>query len=61
MTEPLAVVVGVGIARWHASFVRRRSGRTVDLDGCLVAEFAGAGTCAVFREWWHRRERGGRS
>jgi ketosteroid isomerase-like protein len=59
--QPLAVVDGLGIARWHASFVRRRSGRSVELDGCLMAEFAGPGTCAVFREWWHRRERDGSS
>jgi ketosteroid isomerase-like protein len=56
--QPLAVVERTGIARWHATFVRR-SGKQVELDGCLVAEFALPGKCAVFREWWHRRERGG--
>lgn len=57
--QALAAVEGMGIARWQASFVRRRSGRRVELDGCLVAEFAHPGKCTVFREWWHRREPGG--
>jgi ketosteroid isomerase-like protein len=56
--QVLAVVGGMGIARWQASFVRRRSGRRVELDGCLAAEFAHPGKCTVFREWWHRREPG---
>jgi ketosteroid isomerase-like protein len=55
--QPLAVTDGVGIARWQTSFVRARSGNEVELDGCLLAEFAYPGKCAVFREWWHRRER----
>jgi ketosteroid isomerase-like protein len=55
--QPLAVVDGVGIAQWQATFVRVRSGNRVELDGCLLAEFASPGKCAVFREWWHRRER----
>ena len=59
--HPLAQVGLVGIARWQASFVRRRSGRRVELDGCLVAEFADPVRCEVFREWWHRREREARS
>jgi ketosteroid isomerase-like protein len=54
--EALAVVGNVGLARWHASFVRIRTEKHVELDGFLMAEFAGAGKCAVFREWWHRRE-----
>jgi len=54
--EALAVVGNVGLARWHASFVRIRTGKRVELDGFLLAEFAAAGKCAVFREWWHRRE-----
>jgi hypothetical protein len=56
---PLAMVERTGIARWHASFVRLRSGKHVELDGCLVAEFTVPGKCSVFREWWHRREREG--
>jgi len=54
--EALAVAGNVGLARWHASFVRIRTGKHVELDGFLLAEFARAGKCSVFREWWHRRE-----
>lgn len=45
-----------GFARWHASFVRVRSGAHVELDGILSADFDDDGKCLVFREWWHRKE-----
>jgi len=45
-----------GLAQWRASFVRVPSGRRVELDGILSAEFDDAGHCRVFREWWHRQE-----
>jgi hypothetical protein len=52
----VAVVGGVGVARWRANFARVGSGRRIELDGVLLAEFARDGRCTVFREWWHRRE-----
>lgn len=45
-----------GIAQWEAKFVRIPSGRQVELNGVLLAEFGEGGKCTVFREWWHRRE-----
>jgi hypothetical protein len=52
----LAIVENSGLARWQASFARVPSGRYVELDGFLMAEFSTAKHCSVFREWWHRRE-----
>lgn len=46
-----------GIAHWEAKFVRIPSGRQVELNGVLLAEFDEGGRCSVFREWWHRREK----
>ncbi len=55
--EVLAVIGTTGIARWHTSLRRAPSGRPVELDGVLVAEFDRDSTrCRVFREWWHRDE-----
>lgn len=54
--EALSASGDTGIARWRCSFRRRASGRTVDLDGILVARFDDAGLCTEFREWWHRAE-----
>jgi hypothetical protein len=54
----IAVVEGKGLAQWQATFVRVPSGIHVQLDGFLMAEFDASGKCAVFREWWHRREKG---
>jgi ketosteroid isomerase-like protein len=56
--EAIAVVESTGLAHWQAAFVRIPSGNHVELDGFLMAEFDASGRCAVFREWWHRREEG---
>jgi len=45
-----------GYAHWQAEFQRVPSGRQVELDGILCAEFDASMRCAVFREWWHRHE-----
>jgi hypothetical protein len=44
-----------GTAHWHASFESVPAGSPVELDGILIAEFAAAGQCRIFREWWHQR------
>lgn len=54
----IAVTGGKGLAQWQASFVRVPSGSQVELDGFLTADFDTSGKCSVFREWWHRREKG---
>ena len=54
--EALAMTGDTGIARWHASFVRVPSGRSVDLDGVFVLRFDEGGKCRELREWWHRVE-----
>ena len=35
---------------------RVASGRPVEIDDFLEAEFAENGKCSQFREWWHERE-----
>ena len=44
-----------GNAHWHTRFTTVPDGSPVELDGILIAEFAGAGQCRIFREWWHRQ------
>ena len=39
------------LAAWHASLVRRASGRHVRIAGFLVADVASDGRIARFREW----------
>lgn len=56
MCQAVSFVDKMGLAQWHATFVRVPSGKHVALDGFLMAEFNDAGLCSVFREWWHRRE-----
>ncbi len=51
--RPVAVVGPVGVAHWHARFVRVPSGEHVELDGVLILDFAADGRCEVLREWWH--------
>jgi len=52
----LAALESVGIATWHTRLVRAATGREIELDGILVAEFDDSGRCRVFREWWHSTE-----
>ncbi|OGO51843.1 MAG: hypothetical protein A2Z32_09375 [Chloroflexi bacterium RBG_16_69_14] len=40
------------LAAWHATFVRRASGRLVRIAGFLTAEVAPDGRVSRFREWW---------
>ena len=49
----LAASRGLGIATWHTQLVRAATGREIEIDGILVAEFDDSGRCRVFREWWH--------
>jgi hypothetical protein len=52
----LAVDGRRGIASWRCSFERVGTGRQVQLDGIFQMEFDDAGSCKVFREWWHSDE-----
>src|SRR5262245_2371306 len=52
----LAMSGGIGIATWHTRLVRASTGREVEIDGILAAEFDDSGRCRVFREWWHSNE-----
>ncbi len=45
-----------GMATWRADFVRVPDQFRVRFEGVLSAEFASAGQCRVFREWWHSAE-----
>ena len=53
--EVIATGGARGTAHWNAKFTAVPDGTPVELDGILIAEFAGPGQCRVFREWWHRR------
>lgn len=52
----LAISESTGIAKWHTQLVRAATGREIEIDGVLTAEFDGSGRCRVFREWWHSSE-----
>ncbi len=54
--DVLAVTGNTGIAHWHTSFLRMATGKHVELNGIIIAEFNGARLCRVFREWWHSSE-----
>jgi ketosteroid isomerase-like protein len=45
-----------GMATWRADFTRLPDQFKVRIEGVLSAEFAAAGKCRVFREWWHSSE-----
>jgi ketosteroid isomerase-like protein len=45
-----------GMANWRADFTRLPDQFKVRIEGVLAAEFASAGKCRVFREWWHSAE-----
>ena len=45
-----------GMANWRADFTRLPDQFKVRIEGVLSAEFASAGKCRVFREWWHSAE-----
>jgi uncharacterized protein (TIGR02246 family) len=50
-----AVAGSSGIAHWHTRLTSVPAGEAVELDGIALVDFAGAGQCRVFREWWHVR------
>ena len=54
--EILAISGSIGIAKWHTQLVRAQTGREIEIDGVLTAEFEHSGRCRVFREWWHSSE-----
>ena len=54
--EILAASERGGVAHWGAEFLRLPARTRVRLDGILLAELDGDGSCTEFREWWHRRE-----
>lgn len=54
--EAIAVLGNRGLAKWQAAYVSIPSGKTIELDGILIAEFNDVGKCSEFREWWHHKE-----
>ncbi len=50
------VAGSTGMANWRADFTRLPDQFKVRIEGVLSAEFAEAGKCRVFREWWHSAE-----
>jgi ketosteroid isomerase-like protein len=54
--EIFAVSGPTGLATWRADFVRLPDQFKVRIEGVLSAEFASAGQCRIFREWWHSAE-----
>jgi ketosteroid isomerase-like protein len=54
--EVFAVSGNTGFATWRADFRRLPDQIKVRIEGVLSSEFASAGQCRVFREWWHSAE-----
>jgi ketosteroid isomerase-like protein len=54
--DVLAVTGPSGVATWRADFTRLPTQVKVRIEGILLAEFASAGLCRIFREWWHSSE-----
>ena len=52
----LAITDATGIVHWHTAFTRMTTGKHVELDGIIIAEFDENHKCRVFREWWHSSE-----
>jgi len=50
------VAGATGMATWRVDFTRLPDQFKVRIEGVLSAEFAAAGKCRVFREWWHSAE-----
>lgn len=50
-----AVAGSRGCAHWHTRLTSVPQGAAVELDGIVIADFAGPGVCRTFREWWHMR------
>jgi uncharacterized protein (TIGR02246 family) len=50
-----AVAGARGCAQWHTRLTSVPQGESVELDGIVIAEFAGKAQCRTFREWWHLR------
>ncbi len=54
--EILSVEANKGIAHWQAEFDRIENGKTVKLDGILIAFLNHKMQCTKFEEWWHFQE-----
>ena len=54
--EILAVTQQLGIAHWHASFVRTPPGLPTKLDGIFLISLDAEGKCSLLREWWHKQQ-----
>jgi uncharacterized protein (TIGR02246 family) len=50
-----AVAGARGCAQWHVRLTSVPQGERVEMDGIVIADFAAAGQCHTFREWWHLR------
>lgn len=57
-SELVRVTEGLGVAQWHASFIRVTTRVRVELDGVFIVRLNESGECTEFNEWWHRQEQG---
>src|SRR5262245_58158336 len=48
----LAVGDGLGVNHWSASFIKRKTGKLVRLDGIFVVKLNADERCTEFSEWW---------
>ncbi|MCB9452013.1 MAG: nuclear transport factor 2 family protein [Anaerolineaceae bacterium] len=53
--ETLSITGYTLLAHWTTTFQRVKSGKTIHLDGILLAEINPHQECIFFREWWHRQ------
>lgn len=50
--QVLAVNDELGVNHWSASFIKRKTGKLVHLDGIFVVKLNPDELCFEFREWW---------
>lgn len=55
--EILALSGDTGIARWWATFTRKKNGAKIKLDGIFLLRFNDTNLCQTLREWWVKEER----
>lgn len=52
----IAAHENIGVAHWHASFIRLPSEAKAELDGIFMVKLDNKGKCEVFHQWWNSKE-----
>lgn len=54
--EILSITGNMGIAHWHATFIRLPSKVKANLDGIFQVTLNDKGKCTEFRQWYNSKE-----